>query len=189
MPGEHPLLPKSALSSPPSLRLRRRCARHPATSVTCRSMHRCGYTVPPVGSTKPHKAVCLWRRLSTLPLPLRLAQNELPPSAPPPSSFATAFVVLIVVCEEGEGGGETGAAPVASSRVSVGTRQPRRELRCSPLSVSVASTSASVSVAVAASVVGGSAACPAKCRRLRRLDIRALCRRRRSCSAQEAPPL
>ena len=57
MPGEHPLLPKSALSSPPSLRLRRRCARHPATSVTCGSMHRCGYTVLPVGSTKPHEAV------------------------------------------------------------------------------------------------------------------------------------
>jgi len=96
--------PKSALLSPPPLRLRCRRARRPATSVTCGSMHRCGYTVPPVGSTKPHKAVCLWRRLPTLPLPLRLAQNELPPSAPPPSSFATAFVVLIVVCEEGEGG-------------------------------------------------------------------------------------
>ena len=67
-------------------------------------MHRCGYTVPPVGSTKPHKAVCPWYRLcSTLPLPLRLARNELLPSAPPPSLFAAAFVVLIVVCERGGG--------------------------------------------------------------------------------------
>ena len=54
---EHLLSSKSALLSPPSLRLRRRCARHPATSVTCGSMHRCGYTVLPVGSTKPLEAV------------------------------------------------------------------------------------------------------------------------------------
>ena len=74
MPGESLLLPKSALPSPPSLRLRRRCARHPATSVTCGSMHRCGYTVLPVGSTKPHEAVSSRCRLPlTLLLPLRLA--------------------------------------------------------------------------------------------------------------------
>ena len=102
---EHLLSSKSALLSPPSLRLRRRCARHPATSVTCGSMHRCGYTVLPVGSTKPHEAVSprYWLPLTPL-LPLRLARNEPPPLASPPSSFATAFVVLIVVCEEGEGG-------------------------------------------------------------------------------------
>ena len=104
MPGEHPLLPKSALSSPPSLRLRRRCARHPATSVTCGSMHRCGYTVLPVGSTKPHEAVSSRCRLPLTPLlPLRLARDEPPPLASPPSSFATAFVVLIIVCERGGG--------------------------------------------------------------------------------------
>ena len=107
MPGEHPLLPKSALSSPPSLRLRRRCARHPATSVTCGSMHRCGYTVLPVGSTKPHEAVLLryWPPLTPL-LPLRLARDEPPPLASPPSLFAAAFVGLIVVCERGGGGEE-----------------------------------------------------------------------------------
>ena len=107
---EHLLSSKSALLSPPSLRLRRRCARHPATSVTCRSMHRCGYTVLPVGSTKPHEAVSprYWLPLTPL-LPLRLARDEPPPLASPPSSFATAFVVLIVVCEEGEGGRRDGS--------------------------------------------------------------------------------
>jgi len=43
----------------PSSRLRRRRASHPAISVTCRSISRCGYTVLPVGSTKPHEAVSL----------------------------------------------------------------------------------------------------------------------------------
>ena len=40
-----------------SLRLRRRRACCPAISVTCGSMHRCGCTVLPVGSTKTHEAV------------------------------------------------------------------------------------------------------------------------------------
>jgi hypothetical protein len=104
---EHLLSSKSALLSPPSLRLRRRCARHPATSVTCGSMHRCGYTVLPVGSTKPHKAVSSRCRLPLTPLlPLRLARDEPPPLASPPSLFAAAFVGLIVVCERGGGGEE-----------------------------------------------------------------------------------
>ena len=68
MPGEHLLLLKSALLLLLSLRLRCRCARHPATSVTCRSMHQCGYTMLLVGSTKPHEAVLLqyWPLLTLL---------------------------------------------------------------------------------------------------------------------------
>ena len=55
-----PAVVTEALTSPPlSPRLRRRHARRPAISVTCGSMHRCGYTVLPLGSTKPREAVSL----------------------------------------------------------------------------------------------------------------------------------
>ena len=66
MPGEPPLLPRGAqpLSSTSPHCHCRRCAlvsscSSPAISVTRGSMYRCGYTVPPVGSTKPHEAVFL----------------------------------------------------------------------------------------------------------------------------------
>ena len=188
MPGEHPLLPKSALSSPPSLRLRRRCARHPATSVTCGSMHRCGYTVLPVGSTKPHEAVSpqYWLLLTPL-LPLRLAQNEPPPLAPPPSSFATAFVVLIVVCGEGEGGEERRelrplpaaeclSAPGNHAGNSAAARSPCLSPPPPPPCLLPLWPPLLAAVPHVLQSAGGSAA-----------QI-ILCRRRKSCSVQVAPP-
>ena len=105
------------------------------------------------------------------PQPARLAQVEPPPSASPSSSFATAFVVLIVTRVRGEEGrGEAGAAFAAGGRVSVGTRPPRRELRCGPLPLSAVSASALVSAVVIASSAGGGAACPARGKRFRHPD-------------------
>jgi hypothetical protein len=114
-----------------SLRLRRRRAYRPAISVTCGSMHRCGYTVLPVGSTKPHEAVSFAglalnqrRRRARLRLSRRRQLASM--------LLATAFVVMSVPLVRGKKGGETAAVFSVGDRVFTGLRPPCRELRYRP---------------------------------------------------------
>ena len=89
-----------------SLRRRRRRARRPAISVTCGSMNRCGCTVLPVGSTKPHKAVSLavlalyWARHRPR-LRFKLSRRRRPVVVVVSHRF-----VISVPFIRGEGGGE-----------------------------------------------------------------------------------